>query len=192
MKESKLKKIQNVAVYCGAHSPGAPEYAAAAAELGDYLASHEMTLVYGGSNVGLMKVLADAVLEKGGRVCGVFPAFFPESLRHPGLSEYVVVQTLAERKAEMLKRADAVVALPGSFGTWDELFDALALRKLKAGHRHPVGILNVKGYFDPLLALIEQSVREGFTAPKYHHLLKSGTTPELLFRQLAGSMVVPD
>lgn len=189
MNQEKLKKIRSVAVYCASHQPHAPEYAEAVIAFGRYLAEHGMTLIYGGSNVGLMKLLAETVLEHGGRVEGVFSAALPEKLKHPNLSECVTTANLAERKAEMLKRADAVVALPGSFGTWDELFDALALRKMKQGHKHPVGILNVNGYYDPLLELIDRSVLLGFTSPGDRNLLKAGKTPEQLFKQLAGSMV---
>ncbi len=189
MREDKLKRIRSVAVYCASRQPHHPEYADAVIVFGRYLAKHNMTLVYGGSNVGLMKLLADTVLENGGRVEGVFSAALADKLRHPNLTECVTTRNLAERKAEMLKRADAVVALPGSFGTWDELFDALALRKMKKGHKHPVGILNINGYFDPLLELIDRSIQLGFTNPKDRNLLKTGTSPEQLFKQLAGSMV---
>ena len=188
MKQEKLRKIRSVAVYCASRPPHSPEYAEAVIAFGKYLAEHRMTLVYGGSNVGLMKLLADTVLENGGRVNGIFSSALPDSLKHPNLNECITTRNLAERKAEMLKRADAVVALPGSFGTWDELFDALALRKMKTGHKHPVGILNIGGYYDPLLELIERSVQLGFTSPKNRNLLKTGKTPEQLFKQLAGSM----
>lgn len=189
MKREKLEKIRSVTVYCGSRTPNSPEYADAVAEFGKYLAEHGMTLVYGGSNVGLMKILADSVLENGGSAHGVFPATFPASLQHPGLTDCTITRNLAERKAELLRQADVVVALPGSFGTWDELFDALALRRSKGGHKHPVGILNINGYFDPLLAFMEQSIQLGFTSPKDQNLLKVGKTPASLFKQLAGSMV---
>lgn len=189
MKQEKLEKIRAVAVYCGSRSPKSSVFADAVVEFGKFLAKHGMTLIYGGSNVGLMKLLADSVSENKGNVVGVFPASFSASLKHPRLTECVVVRNLAERKAEMLRRADAVAALPGSFGSWDELFDALALRRSKSGHKLPVGILNVDGYFDPLLEFIEQSVRLGFTNPKDRNLLKVGKTPASLFKQLAGSLV---
>lgn len=192
MKQEKLKRIRSVAVYCASREPNSPEYAEAVIAFGRYLAEHGMTLVYGGSNVGLMKLLADTVLENGGRVEGVFSAALPEKLRHSNLSECITTCNLAERKAEMLRRADAVVALPGSFGTWDELFDALALRKMKTGHRHPVGLLNICGYYDPILALVEQSVQLGLTSPGDRNLLKVAKTPEQLFKQLAGSLVLDE
>lgn len=194
MKMEKLKKIRSVAVFCSSRLPASPEYADAVVEFGKYLAEHDMTLVYGGSNTGLMKLLADSVLDNGGSVNGVFTATLPASLKHPGLTDCTITRNLAERKAEMLRQADVVVALPGSFGTWDELFDALALRRSKGGHKHPVGILNVNGYFDSLLVFIEQSIQLGFTNLKDRNLLKVGKTPASLFKQLAGSIVscLPD
>ena len=189
--KDKLSLIRRVAVYCGSHLPKDEVYVSAARDFARFLAEHEMTLVYGGSNVGLMKILADTVLANGGCVIGVFPENLPEALRHTGLTESILTSSLAERKSRMLELADAVVALPGSFGTWDELFDALALRKMRrGGHKHPVGILNVNGYFDPLLLFIENSVKTGFTGKKYEELLKVGRSPSTLFRQLAGNLVL--
>ena len=104
MKQEKLKRIRSVAVYCASREPNSPEYAEAVIAFGRYLAEHGMTLVYGGSNVGLMKLLADTVLENGGRVEGVFSAALPEKLRHSNLSECITTCNLAERKAEMLRR----------------------------------------------------------------------------------------
>lgn len=189
MKREELKKIRFVTVYCSSHMPNSPEYADAVAEFGKYLAKHGMTLVYGGCNAGLMKLLVDSVLENGGSVNGVFPATLPTSLQHPGLTDCTITRNLPECKAELLRQADVVVVLPGSFGTWDELFDAFALRRSKRAHKPPVGILNINGYFDPLLAFMEQNIQLGFTNPKDRNLLKVAKTPALLLRQLAGSMV---
>ena len=119
----------------------------------------------------------------------MFTITLPRSLKHPGLTDCIITRNLAERKAEMLRQADVVVALPGSFGTWDELFDALALRRSKEGHKHPVGILNVNGYFEPLLVFLKQSIQLGFTNPRDQNLLKVGKTPASLFKQLANSIV---
>ncbi|MDD3154993.1 MAG: TIGR00730 family Rossman fold protein [Victivallaceae bacterium] len=190
--EQRLKQIRNVAVYCGSHDGSDPEINAAVVAFGQFLAAHKMTLIFGGSNVGTMKLLADTVLENGGRVIGIFTKNFPAKQLHSGLTENFVAANLAERKAEMLKRADVVVALPGSYGTWDELFDALALRKISSGgHKRPVGILNVNGYFDDLLKFIHHSVEVGFTAPRYAGLLKSGKTPDELFGKLTGALPPP-
>ncbi len=184
-----LMQIKHVTVYCGSHDVIDSAFTDAVIEFGIFLAKHNMTLIYGGSNVGTMKLLADTVLQNGGHVVGIFTKSLPAKLQHRELTEIFVTANLAERKAEMLRRADAVVALPGSFGTWDELFDALALRKIKSGgHKCPVGVLNVKGYFDPLLQFIQHSVDTGFTSSRYAGLLKSGRTSEELFRQLVGGI----
>ncbi len=185
------KRIRAAAVYLASGMPKAAVYLEAARDLGEYLAANDIALVYGGSNIGLMKVVADTVLEHGGSVTGIFTENLPGDLMYRGLTETVVVKTLAERKEEMLRRSDAVAALPGSFGTWDELFDALALRKIHSpgGLRRPVGVLNVNGYFDPLFELIRNSVTAGFTQRKYADLLVSGKTPEELFRKLSAEII---
>ncbi len=176
-------------MYCGSKGVAEPAFGEAVVELGKFLAAHGMTLVFGGSNVGTMKLLADTVLAHGGEVVGVFTKNLMGELLHPGLTETVVTENLAERKAEMIKRADALIALPGSFGTWDELFDALALRKVKrGGHKLPIGVLNVNGYYDHLLAFIAHSTRVGFTSRRFAGLLKSAATVDGLFIQLAGNL----
>lgn len=161
----------------------------AAAELAKFIASHGMTLIFGGSNVGTMKTVADAALAAGGKVVGVFTTNLPMSLAHPGLTELVVTHSLAERKREMIERADALIALPGGLGTLDELFDALALRRVKnGGHKKPVGVLNVNGYYDSLLDFIIQTRDAGFSSASAAQTLVSGRTPEELFDRLAGSL----
>ncbi len=188
--QNRLAQIRKAAVYCGAHDAASEVFADAVTALAHFLVRHNITLVYGGSNVGTMKLLADTVLAGGGKVIGVFTGSLPEKLMHPGLTETYVAGNLAERKAKMLELADVVIALPGSFGTWDELFDALALRKIRSGGHHaPVGVLNVNGYYDLLLQFIRQSVDAGFTAPHHAELLQEGKTPEELFRKFAGLLV---
>ena len=166
-----------------------PAFEDAAIRLGRFIAEHGMTLVFGGSNVGTMKTVADAALSAGGKVVGVFTTNLPMSLAHPGLTELVVTHSLAERKREMIERADALLALPGGLGTLDELFDALALRRVKnGGHKKPVGVLNVNGYYDPLLDFIIQTRNAGFSSGSAAQTLVSGRTPEELFDRLVGSM----
>ncbi len=161
----------------------------AAVRLAKFIASHGMTLVFGGSNVGTMKAVADAALAAGGKVVGVFTTNLPMSLAHPGLTELVVTHSLAERKREMIERADALVALPGGLGTLDELFDALALRRVKnGGHKKPVGVLNVNGYYDPLIDFLIQTRDKGFSTNAAVQTLVSGRTPEELFDRLVGSL----
>ena len=138
----KYERIKSVAVYCGSRTPMDEAYEEAAVGLAKFIAAHGMTLVFGASNVGTMKTVADAALAAGGKVVGVFTTNLPMSLAHPGLTELVVTHSLAERKREMIERADALVALPGGLGTLDELFDALALRRVKnGGHKKPVDLL---------------------------------------------------
>lgn len=186
-----LKKIRRVAVYLGATLPSRPEYVDAVVALGTFMAEHELTLVYGGSNEGTMTVLADAFQSRGGKAVGVFTDKLPMEYLRPGLAETHVASTISDRKAMMFSRADAVIALPGSYGTWDELFDALELAKIDvmSGRKpKPIGVLNVDGYFDHLLAFVEHSVKEGFTKEQYGKLLRSGRTVEELFEALEAEL----
>ena len=180
MTESKINR--NVVVYLGSGKNPSPECRQAAVDFADYLATHDMTLVFGGSNKGMMKILADAMLHRTGRVVGIFTRCLSAKLFRDDLTESVITDTLAERKAEMLRRADAVVALPGSIGTLDELFDALAQRKLRVIDC-PIGVLNVNGFYDPLFALLRNSWEAGLTSAKTLSLLCSGSTPEELFEK---------
>lgn len=184
-----LDRIKRVAVYCGSRSPENPAFEEAVIGLGRFIAEHGMILVFGGSNVGMMKKLADAALAAGGKVVGVFTSNLPMSLAHPGLSELVVTRSLAERKKEMIERADVLVALPGGLGTLDELFDSLALRRVKVGgHKKPIGVLNVNGYYDKLLEFLIQTRDMGFSSNAAAQTLLSGKTPEELFDRLVGSL----
>ena len=182
--------LQNIAVYCGATLPPSPRFRAAAVALGACIARRGHGLVFGGSNEGTMSLMAGAALENGAHVTGVFPDNLPDSMLMPGLHEVVRVHGLAQRKAEMLRRADAVVALPGSFGTWDELFDALAQRKIPNGTvRQPIGVLNIDGFYDHLLAFIEHSYQTGFTTAEWRHLLLAADTPDTLIELLQQAML---
>ena len=174
--------IQNVAVYLGSADVAEPLFRQAVIDLANYLADHDMTLVFGGSNTGMMKLLADTMLSKNGKVVGVFTKSLPERLLRHDLTEAIITENLAERKAEMLRRADAIVALPGSIGTLDELFDALAQKKLGLINCH-IGVLDVNGFFDPLFELLQNSRNIGFTSERTLDMLRSGKTPEELFQK---------
>ncbi len=176
---------RSAAVYCAAAIPKDSAFSDAAAELGRGLAARGITLVYGGSDCGIMRTLADAVLTSGGKAIGVYPREFGELL-HPGLTEAVLVDSLAVRKQEMIRRSDAAIVLPGSFGTFDELFDLLALQKLKFVRRFPIVLLNLKGFYDPLFRLIRRSVDEGFTKPRHAELLKCAATPNEALTMICG------
>ncbi len=153
-----------IAVFCGARDGAREDYLAAADGFGRILAAREVALVYGGGNIGLMGALADGALDLGGQVIGVIPDFLRErEVCHQGLSECVVVDDLFERKAHMIERADAFVALPGGIGTFDEILEVIAWRQLRQ-LRQPIGLLNVAGYFDPWLAALRHAVDEGFVA----------------------------
>ena len=148
------------------------------------LADEGIELVWGGGNVGLMGVLADAVLAAGGRAYGVIPSFMAErELAHPQATELAVVDSMHTRKAAMADRADAFVALPGGFGTLDELFEIVTWAQLHI-HAKPVGLLNVQGFFDPLLAMVRHMSEAGFVKPQYLGLLHVGADGPGLLRAM--------
>ena len=182
----KIERIKSVAVFCGSHTPVDPAISEAVMALGLFLARHRITLVFGGSDSGTMKLLADTVRYAGGEVIGVFPANLTSKLAYNGATKMVHVHSLAERKDEMRYLVDVLVALPGGMGTLDELFDSLALRKVPyGGHKKPIGILNVNGYYDNLLEFLEVSRKAGFSTNADIKALQVGRTPEELFRRLA-------
>ena len=179
-----MGKIVSIAVYLGATMPKNHAYTDAVRELGTELARRGITLVFGGSREGTMTVLADSVLGNGGKAIGVFTRTLPMSLLYQGLTETIITDDLAERKAGMFARADAVIGMPGSFGTWDELFDVLERTKIEmiSGRRpKPIAILNLNGFYDGLAELLQRSMDDGFTSPKYMNLLRfADNVPELL------------
>ena len=152
----------SICVYCGS-SPGArPEYAAAAVALGATLAREQITLVYGGSNVGLMRDVADAALAAGGRVVGVMPhVLIEKEVAHRGLSELVEVDSMHERKRVMAERADGFIALPGGIGTLEELAEVFVWAQIGI-HQKPVALLDIAGFYAPLLAFLDHMVAERF------------------------------
>ncbi|WP_129715666.1 TIGR00730 family Rossman fold protein [Pedobacter sp. SYP-B3415] len=161
----------NICVFCGSSFGTEPVFADAARELGRTLADRGMGIVYGGPNVGLMGAVADGGLEQGGTVIGVLPVFLQaKEIAHPGLTDLVLVDTMHERKTRMSDLSDAVVALPGGFGTLEELFEMLTWGQLGL-HQKPVALLNVAGFFDPLVRFIDQMVISGFLKPVYRDLL---------------------
>jgi uncharacterized protein (TIGR00730 family) len=173
--------MRTVCVFCGSRTGRTTHYADAARVFGAALARRSLGLVYGGGHIGLMGVLADAVLAGGGPVVGVIPrALADKELAHLGLTELVVVETMHERKSVMADRSDAFVALPGGYGTGDELFEILTWAQLGL-HQKPIGLLNVAGFFDPLLAWLDHMVREDFLKPVHRRLVRvAGDTEALL------------
>ena len=163
--------MKSVCVFCGS-SPGArPSYRDGAERLATAIAKRGLDLVYGGASVGLMGALADAALAAGGRVVGVLPrALDRKEIAHAGLSELRVVDSMHERKAQMAERADAFVALPGGIGTLEEWFEVLTWSQL-GFHAKPCGLLDVDGYFAPLLALLDRAVHERFVTPEHRAMI---------------------
>ena len=163
--------MRRVCVFCGAAAGNDPRYAAAADELGRSLAARSVELVTGGGKVGLMGVVADAALAAGGRVIGVIPRFLEErEVAHRGLTELHVVESLHERKALMHELSSAFVALPGGFGTLDELMESITWAQLGL-HAKPIGIVNVAGYFDELLSFVEGARSAGFIPAAHGEIL---------------------
>jgi hypothetical protein len=173
--------MKSVCVFCGSSTGTNPVYALAARELGRELAARKLGLVYGGGRVGLMGEVATAALSAGGEVLGVIPhALAHKEIVFAECTELIVVDTMHARKALMADRSDAFVALPGGYGTCDELFEIVTWAQLGI-HRKPVGLLNVNGFFSPLLAWLDQIVSEGLLKPKHRDLLLvADTVPELL------------
>jgi uncharacterized protein (TIGR00730 family) len=158
-------------VFCGSNRGANPLYAAAAAELARCLVADGIGIVYGGGKVGLMGVLADAALAQGGQVIGVIPRMLVErEIAHQGLSELHVVGSMHERKALMADLSDAFIAMPGGYGTLDELCEILTWTQLEL-QRKPIGMLNVAGYFDRLLALFDHAVEEQFVKPTHRDMI---------------------
>jgi len=154
-------------------------------ETGALFAREGVALVYGGGSVGLMGVVADAVLAGGGEVIGVIPRpLATKEIAHQGLADMRVVSTMHERKALMVELADGFVALPGGFGTFDELFEAITWQQLGV-HEKPIGILDVDGYFAPFFALVEHAIRERFVRPEYRHLVVRDADPAGLLERMA-------
>lgn len=176
--------MRNICVFCGSQSGTDLRYRRAAIELGGLLAQRGHGLVYGGGHVGLMGIVADAVLEAGGSVTGVIPRPMTErELAHETVTKLYVVSSMHERKALMASLSDAFIALPGGYGTLEELFEVIAWAQLGI-HRKPIGLLNVAGYFDALLSLVDHMIAEGFIKTKHRGLFVTAEQPQALLEAL--------
>ena len=180
------RDLSAVTVFCGASSGGHPRYAEATRRFGRELAARDLDLVYGGAGTGLMGLLADTVLEHGGEVIGVIPeGLVRHEVAHPGLTELHVVDGMHRRKALMAQLGDAFVAMPGGLGTAEEFFETLTWMQLGL-HDKPIGLLNVAGYFDLLLAWLEQVRAEGFVRQVFLDHLVVATEPAPLLDGFPG------
>lgn len=180
-----------MAVFCGAKTGRLPEYQRAAERCGQVLAERGLGLVFGGGHIGLMGVLADAAIAAGGETIGVIPRSMVESeLAHTGLTRLEIVDTMHQRKARMVELADAFLALPGGYGTMDELFEILTWAQLRL-HAKPIGLCNVAGFFDPLISWIHRAEEEAFLSPRHRHLLRTANEPEELIMLLYQAVITP-
>jgi len=175
----------SICVYCGSRPGGLGSYTQAAEAIGREIGRRGWQLVYGGGRAGLMGTVADAALASGAPVVGVIPqSLMQREVGHRGLSELHVVETMHERKLMMAQRSDAFIALPGGIGTFEELFEMWSWRQL-GYHDKPLGLLNVDGYYDALLAFMQQTVNRGFVAAPQNDLLQVATDPVALMDRIA-------
>jgi uncharacterized protein (TIGR00730 family) len=181
--------LQSICIFCGSNFGTQPVYEQAAQSIGRLLAQRRIDLIYGGGRVGLMGIVADACLREGGRVVGVMPrALVAKEIAHRGLTELHVVESMHERKALMADLAGAFIALPGGYGTWEEFCEVLTWSQLGL-HRKACAVLNVNGYYDPLLALADRAVAEGFVRQEHREILLSDTDPVRLLDRLSNYVV---
>ena len=183
--------MKRLCVFCGSSRGARAEYAAAAHALAAAMLARKIDLVFGGGHVGLMGVIADAVLAGGGHVTGVIPhALIAREIAHHGLPDLRVVSSMHERKALMASLSDAFVALPGGFGTFEELFEVLTWTQLDV-HRKRCGLLNAQGFYDPLIALVDRAVDEGFIKPENRDLVTIDSDPGALLDRLSRPLEAP-
>lgn len=176
--------MYTVCVFCGTASGNDPQYADAARKVARLLVQKNCRIIFGGGKVGLMGVVAEAAMAAGGYVIGIAPKMLLEKeIMQRGLSELHVVETIHERKVMMTGLADAILVLPGGFGTLDELFEVLTLQQLKV-HDKPCGLLNVNGFFDALAAYLDHATVQGFLLPEYRKLLSMDADPQALLAKI--------
>ncbi len=173
--------MRSICVFCGSSSGSNEVYKTQTRLFGQLISKHNLTLVYGGGKVGLMGILADAVIETGGKSIGVIPQSIVDlEIAHDKLTELIIVNSMSERKIKMTEISDAFVALPGGFGTLDELAEVLTYNQLRIIDK-PVGLLNVNGYFDPLIKFFDHAVHEGFVREEHrNNIFISNNAVELM------------
>jgi uncharacterized protein (TIGR00730 family) len=179
-----MASFSRLCVFCGTNNGARPDYAAAARALGTLLAERQIELVYGGASVGIMGELADAVHENGGHVTGIIPQqLMKKEEAHTGIPDLIVVASMHQRKSQMADLADGFMALPGGIGTLEGFFEILTWGQLGI-HGKPAGLLNVAGFFDPLIAFLDGAVKEGFLRPEHRELILLETDPAKLLDRL--------
>ncbi|MBQ8760219.1 MAG: TIGR00730 family Rossman fold protein [Bacteroidales bacterium] len=174
-----------ICVFCGSSMGNDIRYQEAAARLGEVLAQNDCTLYYGGGNVGLMKVIADKMIERGKEVIGVMPNLILEmEIGHDGISKMVEVDSMSERKTILINESDAFIAMPGGFGTLDELFEIVVLNQLRITDK-PVALYNTLNYYDSLINFIDHGVSQGFIRKEHRDNIIVSDNPETLFQELS-------
>ncbi|MBM3726701.1 MAG: TIGR00730 family Rossman fold protein [Acidobacteria bacterium] len=177
--------FERLCVFCGSSTGRIEAYQEAARATGAALAQRGIELVYGGGRNGLMGILADAALEVGGRVTGVMPGFLiKKEIGHTGVTELIVVASMHERKSRMAGMADGFIALPGGFGTFEEFFEVVTWAQLRL-HAKPCGVLNVAGFYDPLLALLDHACAEGLIHPEHRDLVVASSDLDELLEKMS-------
>ena len=175
--------MRRICVYCGSSTGESAVYASAARELAEVLVRHDIELVYGGASRGMMGIIADAMLESEGTVHGVIPRMLVEKeVAHPNLSEMHIVTSMHERKSMMAALSDGFIAMPGGFGTLEEIIEILTWGQLQF-HDKPCGLLNVRGYFDHLLAFLDHAQEQGFVRAQNRRMLLCDADPAALVRK---------
>lgn len=176
--------MQALSIFCGANSGANPQYAAFARELGYLMVKENIAMVYGGGKVGLMGIIADAILEKGGKVIGVIPHFLAaKEVAHLGITEMHYTETMQERKMKMFELSDGAIAMPGGFGTLDELFELCTWAQLGL-HEKPIGLLNVAGFFDDLLRYLNRAVDDEFLKMENRGIIVDADQPQALLGKM--------
>ena len=177
--------MKRICVYCGSSPGKLNEYREAARSLGHEMAGRGLGLVYGGASVGVMGAVADAVLERGGEAIGVIPyALATKEVSHHGLNELIVVDSMHERKARMAELSDGFIALPGGWGTIEEIFEMLTWAQL-GFHEKPCGLLNVASYYDPLYSFLEQAIDQRFVKEEFRPMMMMENSAEMLLDRFA-------
>jgi uncharacterized protein (TIGR00730 family) len=184
--------VKRICVFCGSNTGNRSEYKEIARKLGKELAKEQVELVYGGSSIGLMGIVADSVLEHHGVAIGVIPtALFRGEMVHRKLTHLYKVKDMHERKAKMGELSDAFIALPGGYGTFEELFEVVSWGQLGI-HTKPIGLLNIAGYYEPLMKMISKAAEEGFILPRHKELIICESEPAILLQKLREYTPVAD
>ena len=174
-----------ICVFCGSSMGNDIRYQEAAAQLGEVLAQNDCTLYYGGGNVGLMKIIADKMIEKGREVVGVMPNLILDmEIGHNGISKMIETDSMSERKTILINESDAFIAMPGGFGTLDELFEIIVLNQLRITDK-PVALYNTLNYYDDFIKFIDHAVKQGFIRKEHHDNIIVSDNPEILFQELS-------